>query len=81
MKSTIDAAGRVVIPKALRTAAGLVPGAAIEIELRDGTIAIEPASVPMRLVTRARGATIEAEADMPTLTSEDVRSALEHVRR
>lgn len=81
MRTTIDSAGRVVIPKAVREAAGLEAGAEIEVEFRDGRIELKPATVPMRLVKRTQGATIEAEADMPALTSEDVRNVLEHVRR
>ena len=81
MRTTIDSAGRVVIPKAVREAAGLEAGAEVEVEFRDGRIELEPATVPMRLVKRTRGATIEAEADMPALTSADVRNVLEHVRR
>ncbi len=40
MKSTIDAAGRVVIPKALRDRAGLVPGARIDFAFREGAIEV-----------------------------------------
>jgi AbrB family looped-hinge helix DNA binding protein len=43
MISTIDAAGRVVIPKALREQAGLVAGAEIRIELDGAGIRIEAA--------------------------------------
>lgn len=81
MRTTIDRAGRVVIPKAVRDQAGLEAGAEVEVEFRDGRIELEPATVPMRLVKRARRATIEAAAEMPTLTSADVRTVLEHVRR
>jgi AbrB family looped-hinge helix DNA binding protein len=81
MRTTIDRAGRVVIPQALRTAAGLTPGMEVEIELRDGTIEIEPAAVPMRVAGRGRRASIAADAEMPTLTSDDVRATLERVRR
>ncbi|MCX6602297.1 MAG: AbrB/MazE/SpoVT family DNA-binding domain-containing protein [Acidobacteria bacterium] len=42
MTTTIDNAGRVVIPKALRDQAGLSPGTEIRIELRDGHLEIEP---------------------------------------
>ncbi len=81
MRTTIDRAGRVVIPKAVREEAGLEAGAEVEVEFRDGRIEIEPAIMAMRLVERARGATIHAAADMPVLTSADVRGVLERVRR
>jgi AbrB family looped-hinge helix DNA binding protein len=44
MKSIIDRAGRVVIPKAIREAAGLKPGSALTIAYRDGQVVIEPKS-------------------------------------
>lgn len=69
MRTTIDQAGRVVIPKILRNALGLVPG---EVELtRDGAgVRIEP--VPGEGATETGGwLIIEAEAH---LTDDDVRS-------
>jgi AbrB family looped-hinge helix DNA binding protein len=42
MTTTIDSAGRVVIPKALRDQAGLSPGTEIKVRLRDGHLEIEP---------------------------------------
>src|ERR671937_5659 len=45
MRSTIDAAGRVVVPKVMRERLGLTGGRAIEIRERDGRLEIEPAQV------------------------------------
>ena len=81
MKTTIDGAGRIVIPKALRDDAGLRAGSEVEIALRDGRIEIAPTTPPMRLVPRERGATIETDADVPLLSAEEVRDVLEGVRR
>ncbi len=81
MRTTIDGAGRVVIPKPIRDEAGLEAGAEVQVELRDGRIEIEPAAVPMRLVKGKAGATIEGDADMPVLTSDAVRDVLERTRR
>ncbi len=81
MRTTIDRAGRVVIPKAVRDEAGLEAGAEVDVEFRDGRIEIEPTTVAMRLVKRERGATIDAGAEMPLLTSDAVRDVLERVRR
>ena len=81
MKTTIDGAGRVVIPKAVREEAGLLPGTELEIELRDGRIEIEPAAVPMRVVERAGRPTIETDGELPALTDKDVRDVLERTRR
>jgi AbrB family looped-hinge helix DNA binding protein len=81
MRTTIDKAGRIVIPKALRDEAGLQGGTEVEVELRDGRIEIEPALVPMRLVVRDGRPVIEADRELPPLTDEDVRDILERTRR
>jgi AbrB family looped-hinge helix DNA binding protein len=81
MRTTIDGAGRIVIPKPLREQAGLRAGSEVDVELRDGRIEIEPTSSDMRLVDVDAGATIEAAGEMPLLTAEQVRDVLEHVRR
>jgi len=52
MRSTIDGAGRVVIPKAIREAAGLKAGASLIIEYKDGKVEIEPRSPKARLVKK-----------------------------
>lgn len=81
MRTTIDRAGRVVIPKPVRDEAGLEPGTEVEVWFRDGRVEIEPATVPMRLVEHSGRATIEAAQEMPPLTSAEVRNVLERVRR
>lgn len=43
MKTTIDAAGRVVIPRAIRERAGVYGATEVEIELDGAAIRIEPA--------------------------------------
>jgi AbrB family looped-hinge helix DNA binding protein len=81
MVTTIDRAGRIVIPKAVRTEAGLEAGSEVEIDFRDGKIEIEPRSAAMRLVETVDGVRVEADRDLPPLTSAEVRSVLERVRR
>lgn len=81
MRTTIDRAGRVVIPKALRDEAGLEAGTELEIELRDGRIEIEPSTMPMRLAAASGGAVIQSAREMPPLGVSDVRDTLEHLRR
>lgn len=81
MRTTIDGAGRVVIPKALRDEAGLAAGVEVDVQVRDGRIELEPAIVAMRIVKRGQRTALEAEGEMPMLTSADVRTVLEHVRR
>ena len=81
MRTTIDGAGRVVIPKALRDEAKLDAGTEIDVDFRDGRIEIAAAGAVMRLSGRGREAIVEAEGDMPMLTADDVRDALERTRR
>jgi len=54
MKTTIDSAGRLVIPKAIRQEAGLEPGMVLEVQVRGGRIEIEPAPLPVKLVRKGR---------------------------
>lgn len=84
MRTTIDNAGRVVVPKAIRDALGLISGTILEIADRDGSVVIEVAPVEKRLVRRGKGLVVEpAEPDqpLPVLTAEAVRKALEDSRR
>ncbi|WKZ81814.1 MAG: AbrB/MazE/SpoVT family DNA-binding domain-containing protein [Acidimicrobiia bacterium] len=81
MIATIDAAGRVVIPKAFRDGLGLTGGEELEISVRDGTILIEPKPVPVTLVETPDGPVAVPDRTLPPLTDDIVRDTLEHVRR
>ena len=81
MRTAIDSAGRVVIPKPLRDRLGLTRGEAVEIRERDGRIEIEPAASPMSLVERAGGPVAVPEEKLPPLTDEAVRATIEGTRR
>lgn len=81
MKATIDAAGRIVVPKALRQALGLKPGQPLEIRGGDGRLEIEIAPTPMRLKKRGKGVVAVPDDELPALTAEQVRDTLERVRR
>lgn len=81
MRTTIDRAGRVVIPKRIRDELGLAGGEELEVVLREGRIELEPAATSMRLVEREGRVVVEADTEMPVLTVEQVRATLEHVRR
>jgi len=81
MRSAIDSAGRVVIPKPLRDRLGLEQGKVVEIRERDGRIEIEPATVPMSLARRAGGPVAVPVEELPPLTDEIVRATTERTRR
>ena len=50
MRSTIDKAGRIVIPAAIRERAGFAPGTTLEITADETGIRIERIAAPPRLV-------------------------------
>ena len=70
MKATIDAAGRIVVPKSLRQALGLKPGQPLDIRAGDGRLEIEIAATPMHLKKQGKGMVAVPEAKLPTLTAE-----------
>ncbi|MBA2671003.1 MAG: AbrB/MazE/SpoVT family DNA-binding domain-containing protein [Gemmatimonadetes bacterium] len=80
MKTTIDSAGRVVIPRALRMLLGLRGGETVEIRERDGTIEIEPVATPMELVDRGEGRVAVPERELPALTDDIVRATIDRTR-
>ena len=81
MRTSLDAAGRVVIPKEMRDRLGLRRGHALDIRERDGRIEIEPAATAMSLVRGPGGAIAVYAEKLPALTEELVRDTLEHTRR
>jgi AbrB family looped-hinge helix DNA binding protein len=81
MRTTIDSAGRVVIPKVIRTELGLRGGEELEIVERDGRIEIEAVPTAMRLVRKGKVLVAETEEPVPALTDAVVRDTLEKTRR
>jgi AbrB family looped-hinge helix DNA binding protein len=81
MKASMDSAGRVVIPKALRRALGLQPGQQLEASASDGRLVLEVAPTPMKLTKRGKGLVAVPESSLPPLSAELVRDTLERVRR
>lgn len=54
MKTTIDAAGRIVIPRAIRRAAGLEAGTVVDVQFVEGRIEIEPEALRVTMTQRGR---------------------------
>jgi len=81
MRTTIDGAGRVVVPKAIRDELGLVGGQELEIRARGGLIELDIPAVPIRLEERDGVVVAVPERELPSLTADEVRSVLERTRR
>jgi AbrB family looped-hinge helix DNA binding protein len=81
MRSTIDSAGRIVVPKALRDALGLVGGQEIEVSARDGRLEIEVPPTAMHLEERGGVLVAVPDRPLPSLAASTVRETLERVRR
>ena len=80
MRSTIDRAGRVVVPKPIREAANLRPGTEVEFRVQGGRVEIEP--VPLTVSLQRRGSLVVAvpEADQPVMRAADVDETLAQLR-
>ena len=81
MKTTIDAAGRLVIPKELRREAGLQPGSELEIRWREGLIEIEPAPLTVKLKKRGRFLVALPDQPVERLTNETVERTRRQLTR
>jgi len=79
MRATIDAAGRVVVPKAIRDRLRLTGGEELEIDEIEGRIEIRRPHVDVPLVDGPHG--LRTFSSGPGLTTEDVRVQLERSRR
>ena len=77
----MDSVGRLVVPKALRAELGVTGPTELEIVARDGVIELTVADVPAHIETRRGDPVIVAEAPVTPLTVEDVRAAIDRIRR
>lgn len=75
----MDTAGRVLIPKPLREAAGLKPGARLVVEYRSGRITIERAWPQLRLV-RKGSVLVPRISGAPKISGEQVNQWIRRSR-
>ncbi len=80
MRSTIDAAGRLVIPKAVRDRLGFGPGSELELNVVDERLEI---SVPSRVRVEdgPHGVRFAATGDAEPVSAQQVREIMEGGRR
>ena len=76
----MDAAGRMVIPKALREHLGLRGSAAVEIELVGDHLEIRPRNVAARLTVKDGKRVFTTNADVAPLTDDEVRRLMDQAR-
>lgn len=81
MKTTIDRSGRLVVPKSIREAAGILPGSELTIRVADGRIEIEPAPLEVRLVKRGTLTVAVPRKRVVPLTPDVVGRTLDRLRR
>jgi len=84
MITTIDAAGRLVVPREIRRQAVIEPGTPLDVRWRDGIIEIEPQPLAVRLERRGRLLVATPAQPVPRLRAETVertRRALADRRR
>jgi AbrB family looped-hinge helix DNA binding protein len=79
MRTTIDAAGRLVVPKRLRDELGFTPGAELELDAVDGRLEV---AVPSRVRVEEGPHGVRFAADVgDTLSADQVRELMERGRR
>lgn len=81
MTSTIDAAGRVVIPKAIRTAARLEPGMRLQFRMTSaGVLEIEPELLDVAIRKEGRFTVAQPRESLPVLKQAQVDTTLADLR-
>jgi AbrB family looped-hinge helix DNA binding protein len=80
MKTTIDSAGRIVIPKKLRDEAGFQPGMELEVRYCHGHVEVEAAEIPYRIEDREGWLVIVAPEGTPKVTNEELEAAITSLR-
>ena len=81
MSTTIDAAGRLVIPKQVRERLGLTAGAQVEITEVGDHLELRPAGRRVRVEEVDGRLIAQADGDAPVLTADEVRRLVETDRR
>jgi len=78
--STIDSAGRLVLPREIRDQAKFEPGMPLRITFRDGRVEIEPAPREVRIVRKGRMRVALPAEEGDVLRGDTVRETTASVR-
>lgn len=81
MRVTMDAVGRLVVPKTLRETLGINGSTELDIVARDGVIELTVADVDARVEEHDGVPVIVTDSPVKPLTVDDVRAAVERTRR
>ena len=81
MKTTIDNAGRLVIPKDIRRESGIKPGTPLEVRWENGVIAITPAPLEVKLEGKGRLLVAAPAKDTSRLSGKTVERTRKNLRK
>jgi AbrB family looped-hinge helix DNA binding protein len=81
MVTTMDAAGRLVIPSEIRREAAIEPGTPLDVRWRDGVIEIEPQPLKVKLQRKGRLLVATPAARVPPLRTATVERTRRQIGR
>ena len=81
MKTTLDAAGRILVPETPRKALGMEAGQSLEIRVRGCRLEIEIDVMRSKQPRRRKDPAAPLQTALARLTAEQVRDTLERLRR
>ena len=81
MKTTIDSAGRLVIPIEIRRQAGIKPGMSLDVRAVEGRIEIEPSPLEIKVERRGRLLVAVPRELVPAVTPEIVEETRRKLRQ
>ena len=81
MVTTMDAAGRLVIPSEIRREAAIEPGTPLDVRWRDGVIEIEPRPLDVKLERKGRLLVATPAGRVPRLRTATVERTRRQVAR
>lgn len=81
MKTTIDHAGRLVIPKYIRRTSGVKPGVPLEVRWKDGAIIVTPVPLAVKMDRKGRLLVAVPAKDAPRLSADTVERTRKTLRK